>query len=99
MTSGSQPFGYAERRVDVRAASIGNGDITAAPTDTRPGGKPSGNGYRRSHPPFPHLPIPRQPLYATTVPEMCFATEDDALAADFRAPRRKPRQKLLDAAQ
>jgi uncharacterized membrane protein len=38
------------------------------------------------------------PVYAATRPEVCFATEDAALAAGYRAPHYKPRERFLDAA-
>ncbi len=35
--------------------------------------------------------VPASPVYAATQPEVCFATEDAALAAGYRAPLHQPR--------
>ncbi len=33
--------------------------------------------------------VPGTAAYDATIPEWCFATEDDAINAGFRAPRRR----------
>ena len=35
--------------------------------------------------------VPASPVYAATQPEVCFATEEDAVAAGYRAPLHQPR--------
>ena len=61
-----------------------------------PDGYPiKGNVTRRSR--IYHLPD--SPVYANTDPEICFATEDAAVAAGYRPPRHKRRERTTDAAK
>jgi uncharacterized membrane protein len=81
-------------------------EATEAPAEVAPGfvevsgvrdcpeGYPiKGNVTRRSR--IYHLPD--SPVYANTDPEICFATEDAAVAAGYRPPRRGLRRKPVDA--
>jgi uncharacterized membrane protein len=85
-----------EREGPEGGATVAAGGVEMSGVQDCPDGYPiKGNATPRSR--IYH--VPTSPVYAITVPEMCFATEDDALAAGYRAPRRRPRQKPLDAAQ
>ncbi len=70
-------------------------DIAGA--DTEPQGRVAGDGTRTCPAGYPIkgnggsmiYHVPGTSSYDATIPEWCFATEDDAISAGFRAPRRR----------
>jgi hypothetical protein len=80
---------------------------TDAATDTVPAGSIEVSGVQDCPEGYPikgnitaHFRIyhvTTSPVYAATDPEICFATEDDALAAGFRPPLHRPHRDVLDA--
>lgn len=88
---GGEEPGFVENMQDIDVPSVRDADV--------PAGAVPGDGTANTPPGYPikgnrnsmiyHLP--EYPSYKGTKPELCFATEADAIAAGFRAPGRRNR--------
>ena len=86
----------AAAETEAAGDTVAAGSVEVSGVQDCPDGYPI-KGNVTSHSRIYH--VPASSVYAATRPEVCFATEDAALAAGYRPPLHKPRPGLLDAEQ